>query len=58
MVAWTELQPWAMLANGPPWTKAGLFSRVWTRLGLMASLSSAVQAPSAWMSLTVTGSRS
>ena len=33
MVAVTELQPWAMLANGPPWMNAGLFSRVCTRLG-------------------------
>ena len=40
MVAITELQPWAMLANGPPWMKAGLFSSVCTRLGLMASFSS------------------
>ena len=29
----TELQPWAMLANGPPWTKAGLLSSVCTRFG-------------------------
>ncbi len=34
----TELQPCAMLANGPPWTKAGLFSSVCTRFGCIASL--------------------
>ena len=33
----TELQPWAMLAKGPPWTIAGLFSSVWTRLGRIAA---------------------
>ena len=43
----TELQPWAMLANGPPWTKAGLPSSVCTRLGASASFSSAVIAPCA-----------
>ena len=36
-VASTLLQPWAMLANGPPWMKAGLFSSVCTRFGLRAS---------------------
>ena len=44
-VACTELQPWAMLANGPPWMIAGVFSRVCTRLGMKASLSSAAMAP-------------
>ena len=44
-VAITELQPCAMLANGPPWTKAGVPSSVCTRLGASASLSSAVMAP-------------
>ena len=37
-VARTELQPWAMLANGPPWTKAGTALGDWTRLGRRASL--------------------
>ena len=32
-----EEQPWAILAKGPPWTKARLPSRVWTALELMAS---------------------
>ena len=32
-VAITELQPCAMLANGPPWTSAGVPSSVCTRLG-------------------------
>ena len=39
-VAVTELQPWAMLANGPPCTNAGAPSRVCTRLGASASRSS------------------
>ncbi len=42
VVASTELQPCAMLANGPPWTKAGVPSSVCTRFGDSASLSSAV----------------
>ena len=33
MVASTELQPWAMLAKGPPWMKAGVPSSVCTRFG-------------------------
>jgi len=49
-VAITELQPWAILAKGPPWTKAGLFSSVCTRLGCIASFKSTVIAPSALMS--------
>ena len=49
-VAMTELQPWAMLANGPPWMIAGLFSRVCTRFGASASLSSTVIAPWAFRS--------
>ena len=44
-----------MLANGPPWMKAGLFSSVCTRLGASASLSSTVIAPCAFRSLAVTG---
>ena len=46
-VAITELQPWAMLANGPPCTKAGAPSSVCTRLGASASRSSAAIAPCA-----------
>ena len=46
----TELQPCAMLANGPPWMKAGLFSSVCTRFGASASFSSAAIAPCALMS--------
>ncbi len=38
VVATTELQPWAMLAKGPPCTKAGLSSSVCTRFGWIASL--------------------
>ena len=44
-MAITELQPWAMLANGPPWMNAGLFSSVCTRLGISASLSRTVIGP-------------
>ena len=44
-VANTELQPCAMLANGPPCTNAGLPASVCTKLGLMASLSRAAIAP-------------
>ena len=36
-----------MLANGPPWTNAGVFSSVCTRLGASASRSSTVIAPCA-----------
>ena len=56
-VAVTLLQPCAMFAKGPPWTNAKLFSSVWTRLGLMASFSSAAIAPSALRSRARTGSR-
>ena len=35
--ATTDELPWAMLANGPAWTKAGPPSSVWTRLGFIAS---------------------
>ncbi len=54
-VAVTLLQPWAMLANGPPWTMAGVPSSVCTRLGLSASFSSAAMAPTAWSWSAVTG---
>ena len=45
LVAMTVLQPWAMLANGPPWMNTGLFSSVWTRFGLSASFDRAAIAP-------------
>src|SRR5882672_4726944 len=45
LVATTELQPCAMLPNGPQCTSAGPPSSVWTRFGLIASLSSSVMAP-------------
>jgi hypothetical protein len=32
-VAITELLPWAMLANGPAWMRAGVPSLVWARVG-------------------------
>ncbi len=54
-VAMMELQPCAMLAKGPPCTNAGVPSSVCTRLGLSASLSRAVIAPSACRSCAVTG---
>ena len=57
-VAIRELQPCAMLANGPPWTRAGVPAMVCTRFGLMASLSSMVRAPWTPSSATVTGCRS
>ena len=54
-VAKTLLQPWAMLAKGPPWTKQGVPSRVCTRLGMRASFKSASTAPVAFKSPAVTG---
>ena len=54
MVAITELQPWAILANGPPWMKAGLFSSVCTRFGASASFNSAAIEPAADRSFAVT----
>ena len=53
-VAITELQPWAMFANGPPWMKAGVCSSVCTRLGATASRRSTAIAPSACRSRAVT----
>ena len=44
-----------MFANGPPWTKAGVPSVVWTRLGWMASFRSTVIAPATPRSFTVKG---
>ena len=55
LVATTELQPWAMLPNGPQWMNAGPPSSVWTRLGLIASFKSRVRAPWALRSLARTG---
>ena len=52
-VAATELQPWAMLANGPPCTKAGTPSMDCTKFGSMASFRSAIRAPVAPNSLQV-----
>src|SRR3989475_7076680 len=46
-VATTELQPWAMLPNGPQWMNAGPPSSVCTRFGLIASFRSSVIAPAA-----------
>ena len=57
-VATTELQPWAMLPNGPQWMKAGPPSSVCTRFGLMASFRSSVIAPWALRSLARTGALS
>ena len=45
--ATSELLPWAMLANGPQCTNAGWPSSVWTRFGLIVSLSRTVIAPAA-----------
>ncbi len=55
MVASTLLLPWAMLAKGPPWTKAGCPSKVCTRFGIMASTKSAAMEPAAPKSLAQTG---
>ena len=51
----TELHPWAMLAKGPPCTKAAVCSVVWTRFGERASSSNAVMAPPTPRSFTVKG---
>ena len=50
-VARMELQPWAMLAKGPPCIRQGVPVRVWTRLGLKASRSRAAMAPTHFRSL-------
>ena len=55
-MATTELHPCAILPNGPPCTKAGFHSKVWTRLGLNASFNNAVMAPWAFTSLAKTNS--
>ena len=44
-MAFTELQPCAIFANGPPCTNAGFFSRVCTIFGLITSFKSAATAP-------------
>ncbi len=57
-VAIMELQPWAILANGPPCIIAGVPSNVCTKFGLKASFNNNVKAPSTCKSRTKTGSRS
>ncbi len=52
----TDELPWAMLPNGPAWTSTGVFSSVWSRLGLMASRIMTVMAPAARSSSAVIGS--
>ena len=44
-VASIELHPCAIFANGPPWIIAGVFSKVWTKLGLTASFIKRAIAP-------------
>ena len=44
-VAIIELHPWAILAKGPPWIIAGVFSKVCTKFGLMASFINNAIAP-------------
>ena len=58
LVAFTLLQPCAILANGPPCTSAGVCSSVWITFGLMASFNNAAIAPTAFKSAAVTGSPS
>ena len=50
--------PWAMLPNGPAWTRTGVFSSVWSRFGLIASRMMTVMAPAPFRSSAVTGSPS
>ena len=57
-VAIIELQPCAILANGPPCIIAGVPSSVCTKFGLKASFNNSVKAPSTCRSRTNTGSRS
>ena len=49
----TELLPCAMLAKGPQCTNAGPPSRVWSRFGLIASLSNTAIAPATFRSSAV-----
>ena len=51
----TELLPWAMFANGPQWTNAGPPSSVWSRFGLIASVSRTAIAPATLRSSAVIG---
>ena len=55
-VALTLLQPWAILAKGPPWTIAPVCSNVWIRFGFKASFKRAAIAPTACSWAAVTGS--
>ncbi len=55
LVAMMELQPWAMLANGPPWTNAGSALERLHEVRLESVLQSAAIAPSAFRSCAVTG---
>ncbi len=50
-----ELLPWAMLANGPQWTKAGPPSSVCIRLGLRASFKRTAIEPATLRSSAVIG---
>ena len=50
-----ELQPCAILANGPPCTKAAVPSVVCTKLGWIASFNNTVMAPATPKSFTVKG---
>ncbi len=47
--------PWAMFPKGPAWTSTGVFSRVWSRLGWMASRMITAMAPAARSCSAVTG---
>ena len=53
--AMMELWPRAMLPKGPACTSTGWPSMVWIRLGLLASSSQAIMAPSTSRSAVVTG---
>ncbi len=52
------LAPWAMFANGNPWTNTGSPSRVCTRLGHIASFSRTIMPPTHPRLPAVTGSPS
>ena len=54
-VARTLLHPWAILANGPPWTIAPVCSNVCTMFGLIASFNNAAIEPTALSWPAVTG---
>ena len=51
----TEELPVAILPKGPAWTRAGVCSRVCSRLGLIASLIMTVIAPAALRSSALIG---